>query len=294
MKIILYITYSLLIISYGYGIAIYEILNIQNDSKFLSLSGGASSLSGNLSSNPASEKVVKKETLNLSLITYPEHIYSTHIGYTKNIKKHMMTFNFINLNYGKLKVDGIDTSQANENLISVAAKGHLQKLISYGSRFGIIHSVIGSYKSSAILMDFGLRFHIISNDFGMGISIKNLGNQISEYSNINENLPTNIKLGLHYNPPKLPAILTYDYLYFIDTKYKSSVLGVIYTLGKFTILFSISDNYNDFKMDNYEKDVLVGIGGGIGFKSSKGELIIGYKSHGIAGEIIGITIKKYF
>ena len=39
---------------------------------------------------------------------------------------------------------------------------------------------------------------------------------------------------------------------------------------------------------------MVGTGGGIGFKSSKGELIIGYKSHGIAGEIIGITIKKYF
>ena len=127
----------------------------------------------------------------------------------------MMTFNFINLNYGKLKVDGIDSSQANENLISIAAKGHFQKLISYGSRFGIIHSTIGSYKSSAILMDFGLRFHIISNDFGMGISIKNFGYQINEYSNINENLPKNIKFGLHYNPPKLPAILTYDYLYFI-------------------------------------------------------------------------------
>ena len=47
-------------------------------------------------------------------------------------------------------------------------------------------------------------------------------------------------------------------------------------------------------MDNYKKDILAGIGGGIGFQSSKGELIIGYKSHGIAGEIVGITIKKYF
>ena len=88
MKIILYIIYSLLIISYGYGSAIYETLNIQSDSKFLSLSGGASSLSGNLSSNPASEKVVKKETLNFSLITYPKDIYSTHISYTKNMKYH--------------------------------------------------------------------------------------------------------------------------------------------------------------------------------------------------------------
>ena len=294
MKIILYIIYSLLIISYGYGSAIYEILNIQSDSKFLSLSGGASSLSGNLSSNPASEKVVKKETLNFSLITYPEDIYSTHISYTKNMKKHMMTLNFINLNYGKLKIDGIDDSQANENLISISAKGHFKKFISYGSRFGIVHSTIGSYNSDAIFIDFGIRFHVINKNLGMGVFIKNVGYQINEYSNINENLPVNIKFGLHYNPPKLPAILTYDYSYFVDTKYKSNVLGMIYTLGKFTLLFSISDNYNDFKMDNYKKDILAGIGGGIGFKSSKGELIIGYKSHGIAGEIVGITIKKYF
>ena len=48
------------------------------------------------------------------------------------------------------------------------------------------------------------------------------------------------------------------------------------------------------EMNNYKNDILAGIGCGLGFKLSKGEIILGYKSHGIASDIIGITIKKYF
>jgi len=290
----LYILCILLIASYGYGNAIYEILNISNNSKFLSLSGGGLSLSGNLSNNPASEKVSKKETFNISLLSYPEAIYSTHINYTKNISKYMITFNFVNLNYGDLRENGINIGQSNENFISIAAKGHFKKLISYGSQLGFVHSKIGSYNSSAITADLGIRFHMISKSFGIGMAIKNIGYQINSYSNINENLPSSIKVGLHYKPSKLPAILIYDRSYFINTKYIINVVGIIYTLGDFSFLFSASDNYNDLKMNNYKNDILAGIGCGLGFKLSKGEIILGYKSHGIAGDIIGITIKKYF
>ena len=74
-----------------------------------------------------------------------------------------------------------------------------------GATFDLIHSSYLEYRSNAVAVSGGLYYKNSDEDFSFGISIRNLGTQISTFDDTREPMPLDISAGITKKPEGFPA-----------------------------------------------------------------------------------------
>lgn len=108
-----------------------------------------------------------------------------------------------------LAIEGIMSYMLAENLVG-----------GIGAKF--IYSKIGNYSSTAAAIDLGLNYYDPDLDFSAGITVKNLGGQLSAYDDEFEDLPIDVQVGvsqrIHNTPFRVHATFCdlnhWDYAFF--------------------------------------------------------------------------------
>lgn len=108
-----------------------------------------------------------------------------------------------------LAIEGIMSYTLAENLVG-----------GIGAKF--IYSKIGNYSSTAAAIDLGLNYYDPDLDFSAGITVKNLGGQLSAYDDEFEDLPIDVQVGvsqrIHNTPFRVHATFCdlnhWDYAFF--------------------------------------------------------------------------------
>jgi hypothetical protein len=146
----------------------------------------------------------------------------------------------------------------------------IQENLFWGGNLKFIYSSIAGYRSSGIAGDAGLLFIIPESHASLGVSIRNLGIQLSKYLSTSEELPLDVTLGGSIIPRGLPLLLNLNFhrlndktSSFLD-RFRAFSLGGEFTISKVVQLRVGFDNAT-------RKDLSVGTTPGLaGFSSGLG------------------------
>ncbi len=84
---------------------------------------------------------------------------------------------------------------AGEFAATIGYSNELDQNFYYGANVKFIYSGIADRSSIGMAVDLGLHYSIPESKWNFGFSILNLGSQLTQYYNTNENLPLDIRLG---------------------------------------------------------------------------------------------------
>lgn len=107
-----------------------------------------------------------------------------------------------------------------------AAKQYLERW-QYGSSLKCIQSFYGSYSSAALAADVGLLYQDSVNGFRAGLVAKNLGFQIKKFSEVGEDLPLDLQIGITKRLLQAPLAfsLTAHHLHRFDMEYNDTTFN---------------------------------------------------------------------
>ena len=220
--------------SYGQigGQRAFEFLNVPNNAR-LSALGGVNITSGwddltQGTSNPALINTDWNQELAVAYLSYFADISNTSVSFASSLKDlGVWNFNLTYFNYGQ--IESYDQQGALQGELSVKeyafSIGYAKEFgaFSIGANTKIAVSDLSSFQASALMLDIGGAFKHPEKDMAFGMTIKNLGFLLADYTDFNDSqLPLDIQLGFSYKPEFMPLrfsisaknLLSSDLIYF--------------------------------------------------------------------------------
>jgi len=295
--------------SFSYGQNTYDFLRLDGSARAGAL--GGSFVSNNddadvifynpagidlLQGNPASFSFVK-HLMDINLATLS---YSTEF---ENIGRFSTGIQYIN--YGTF-----DEADANGNITGEFGAGEMAFLLSYTNKFmpnfyygatgKFIYSSIADLSSSAIGLDLGLNYEIPDIMLNLGASVLNIGTQLSSYTDVKEDLPLDVLIGVSKRLEKLPVRLSLDFHNLNQERdefyqhFKGFSIGAEFYLSEvFTLRFGYdNERREDFKLGSSAG--IAGFNGGLGIKISNYTFSYAYSSLGSVGALNSLTLATSF
>lgn len=300
-----------LIVSLAFSAAIFS----QNTYEFLrvDMSARAGALGGSFVSNSDDADVIYYNPAGLSLLQGEPVSFS--------FVKHLMDINLASVSYSSLVEDigrfgaaikyvnygsfdeadefGNRTGDfsAGEFAFIVGYSNSLDEGFYYGANAKFIYSGIADRSSTAVGFDLGMHYAITSQDMNIGISVLNLGTQISSYYDTSEDLPLDVVVGVSKRLEYLPVRLSLDFHKLNESRddfierFKAFTVGAEFSLSKVLTLRLGYDNERRSELKIGSTAGIAGFNAGIGAKISNYQFDYGYSSLGLVGGLhrIGIS-----
>ena len=268
----------LIYFSFIFSQAEFQIRTIPNSVFMLSNHNGFTAINENDKS---------KNTFNFDFIHYPANINYANFQF----KNYTLSI----LNYGELKeqIDNNITKRFNAYEIDVQyhfKKEIVEKFI-FDASMGIAYSQIDYFNSSAILSNYKFFTKLNEKHTHIALSINNLGIITNSYTNIHQDLPTQIQLGIikHINTKNI--ILGYDIIYHYNIEEIENIVCIQFPIFESIKINISSSNFRkDLLTGNWRRDWLYGLAGGIKIESDKLVSNIGISNLGDSGFVYGISI----
>jgi len=170
--------------------------------------------------NPALLDSSKNNNLNIGISpVFGQGLY-TAIGYAFQDKKdRQWAVGFRGISFGEfVGTDAIgNTTQGfgSGNALLSVAHARKVKYITFGASAKIVTSFIESYNSTAFLFDFGGVFQHPEKDLSFGLTARNLGFTITRFTDVKQQIPFDLLVGLSFKPEYMPVRFTFtaDRLY---------------------------------------------------------------------------------
>lgn len=105
---------------------------------------------------------------------------------------------------------------ANDIAFTVGWGSELGEGFSAGIAGKVVSSTIDEYSSVALALDGGLLYVDTTRRLQIGLSVLNLGSQVSTYGLDHEALPTDMKIGISHQPKGLPLLLAITFNRLLD------------------------------------------------------------------------------
>lgn len=120
------------------------------------------------------------------------------------------------LNYGSFdQYDENSVSQgtfsANDLALTVGYSNTYVDNFHYGASLKFIYSGIGDFTSTAIAADLGVQYIIPSTMWNIGVSLLNVGAQLSKYGSESEDLPIDLRAGVSKRLEHLPLRVYFEF-----------------------------------------------------------------------------------
>lgn len=194
--------------------------------------------------NPAVLTTVDSSAVSATFIKHVLDINAGYASYSTNVESvGDMAFTVGYLNYGTFQRttgvgDRTGTFGANDVAVSVSVANELDSTLSYGVSAKVLHSTIPDMSSTAVALDAGLLYRVPAKRVTIGLSILNVGTQLSTYDGTRDRLPLDMRIGISHRLRGLPLLinaslnhLTDDVDNVLDRLANFSVGGELY-LGK--------------------------------------------------------------
>ena len=192
----------------------FEFLNVPNNARLAALGGINVSLADRDVNSMFSNPTLVGDTLtgfaSASYQFYVADVGQTTAAYAHKFRKiGTLTFGVQYLNYGQIKsydATGADigTYRSGESAL-VVSKSHQISNFRFGVALKMAFSSIAGYRANALMMDIGGLFVHPQQDFTVGLTIKNVGFVMSDYSETSTSrLPFDVRIGATLKPEHMP------------------------------------------------------------------------------------------
>lgn len=194
----------------------------------------------------------------------------------------------------------LGTFGANDLAVTVGYGLTLEENLFVGGAVKFIYSGIASYTSTGVAGDLGILYTIPASRFAVGMSIRNLGAQLSTYAGIQESLPLDVGIGASIIPKGLPLLLNVGFHSLnvqtesFSDRFRSFTVGGEFTLSKVLLFRFGYDNAKrrDFKIGTSAD--LAGFSTGIGVLAGGYSFDYALSSLGKAGLLHRISVSTAF
>jgi len=256
--------------------------------------------------NPAGLGFLEKDPVSFSFVKHLMDINLFSVTYStefENIGRFGAGVQYIN--YGTF-----DEADENGNITGEFGAGELAFLLSYTNKFmanfyygatgKFIYSSIADQSSSAIGLDLGLNYEFPDIMLNLGASVLNIGTQLSSYTDLKEDLPLDVLIGVSKRLEKLPVRLSLDFNNLNQEReefyqhFKGFSIGAEFYLSEvFTLRFGYdNERREDFKLGSSAG--IAGFNGGLGVTISNYKFSYAYSSLGSVGSLQSISLSTSF
>lgn len=188
------------------------------------------------------------------------------------------------------------TFQSSDVVLGISLAREIDTLISYGVTAKVLHSTLDNMASTALALDAGMLFQFPKQRTNIGISIMNLGAQISTYDGTRDRLPVDLRIGVNHRLRGLPLLvnaslnhLTDEVGSIVDRLLNFSVGGELY-LGK---VVQARIGYTNAVRNTTSVNVpgqLTGLSGGLGIHLSTLDFDYALSSLGAASVVHRVSV----
>ncbi|WP_428235564.1 type IX secretion system protein PorQ [Gracilimonas sp.] len=211
--------------------------------------------------------------------------------------------------FDRLDEDGNDLGNFNANDIALtgAYSMPIAKNITAGAGIDFIHSSYASYKSSAVAFSGGFFYQDTASHFSAGISIRNLGGQLTAYADDREPLPLDVSVGFTKKPEAFPfqLSLTFKKLNdwdlrvfgetgqpsFVDNVFRHVIFGGETYFGENVTVRLGYDHYLHEQTQTGQDFDLAGIAFGVGINIKSIVIDLSRNSYSRLGGVTRISLK---
>lgn len=258
------------------GTSSFPFLKTNVGARAVGLGGAFTGLADDASAlfyNPAGITYVEEKGYILGYHNYFVDLQSGFVGLIKRISEDdLLAFHINYLNYGEfIRTDatgariGTGTFGGSSVVVALSAARATSHYFAFGSTVKLIYEKVESYSSAGIAADLGVKYTGNRSRHTLGLSVQNLGVQLSAFGSEKDPLPLTVRLGGSIRPRGLPLLLATDLVIPIDND-PFVALGGEYTNFK-PVYFRLG--WNSHKSENYD-DNWAGISAGVGFDFKEG------------------------
>ncbi|MEO5570250.1 MAG: type IX secretion system protein PorQ [Bacteroidia bacterium] len=198
----------------------YEFLNLSTSARVAAMGGNILSVRDNdlnlAIQNPAVMDSTMSKALVLNYVPYFADIKYGYVAYAqdyKNIGTFSAGIHYVD--YGTfMSADNTGyrdetTFGASEYSFNLAYAREVYTRVRTGITLKTIYSSLEQFTSFGLAADLGIIYNNVNNNFGIAVTIKNIGAQLTTYiPGNNEPIPFEIQLGTSYRLPKAPLRLS--------------------------------------------------------------------------------------
>lgn len=294
--------FLLIVLSFQlFGQSTYDFLRLDSSPRASALAGAyvAGSNDPNIIFyNPAGITNLEKTPVSFSFLKHLSDINTVSLASAFNIKgigKFASSIKYVN--YGT-----IDERDESGNKLGTFTSSDLAFTVTYGNSFNeniicgvsakIIYSNIADYSSIGVASDLGVQYLLPKYGWNFGLSLMNIGQQITYYNSVKEPLPFSVQLGATKKLARMPLQIFFaltrlnddDPLNFFN-------IGAEFTLSK---VIQLRFGYENMKRKDYKITSVSALGGfsfGLGVNVKNYNIDYAFNSAGVIGAMhrIGIT-----
>lgn len=282
--------------------AVYEFLRLDRSARIAALGGNSVSIKGDvvgLFQNPAS---ISSETDKSASFSFQKNLMDINAGFIaygreiKGVGDFGVGLSYIN--YGTFtRTDAAGNTEGEftaGDLCLQLGYGREIERYSFGTlRAGVglkyVFSNIAEFSSSGLAFDAGLLLDIPDEKLQLGISILNVGRQISTYDGISEALPLDVRVGATTQLEGLPLILSIGFINLSDKTDNALDKLKFFTIGGEFLLSEqvrLRVGYNNKLRSDLSVGSalgLSGVSGGLGIVLNKFKFDYAFSSLGVIG-----------
>lgn len=278
------ISLVLAIPAFNFSQSEYQIISIPNSIISLASHNGFDALKKNSHFHTNLESIVSNDK-SFSLLCFPAQI--NFLNYSND------NFNISILNYGIFQ-DQIDNEILNqftsyEVMAKINFQNSIRSLLNIEYSIGGLYSKIDNYNSSILISDLKINNQI--NNYNISFSLKNIGIILDDYTNRATKIPLKSQFSIIKSNKNNTSYFGYDMVYHFNFNNIEHIICFYTNISdNIDITFSGSSYSKQLRLDDFNDDLLYGIGFGINIKTKYNNKIdIGMSSLGSAGSIYGLT-----
>lgn len=211
--------------------------------------------------------------------------------------------------FDQLDENGNDLGNFNANDIAITGAYSLQiaENLHAGAGLDFIHSSYSTYKSSAVAVSGGVFYQDTASHFSAGISVRNMGGQLTAFDDQREPLPLDVSVGITKKPEAFPfqLSLTLKQLNnwdmrivgenerpgFVDNAFRHVLFGGETNLGENVTVRLGYDHYLHEHTKTGRNFDLAGIAFGVGFTIKTITFDLSRNSYSKLGGITRLSVK---
>ncbi len=257
--------------------------------------------------NPATLGTLEQPTGSVGFFKHLLDINSGYITYGQSFEDiGWFGAGIVYTNYGSFtEMDDLgnasgNTFSASDLTLSIGYSNLLDANLYYGAAIKLVYSSIATYNSTALAGDLGLFYSIPESRVTLGVSIRNIGAQLSTYLGVREDLPLDLTIGGSIIPKGLPLLLNVNIHRLNDAtdtfgqRFNAFTIGGEFTLSKTLQLRFGYDNARRQDLKIGTSSGLAGLSAGLGITVKEYRFDYAISSLGKVGELHRISVSSTF
>lgn len=257
--------------------------------------------------NPATIYTVDEKFLSTTFLKHVLDINSGNVSYVYNkLENGVVAANIAYTNYGSFVRRDINGNVlpgefSGSNLsLGVTYANELDSNFYYGVTGKVIYLKLEEQSSMALAVDAGLFYKLKDGRTNLGVSVLNVGTQVSKLGNVSDKLPLDIRLGINHRLRGLPLLVNFNFHHLGDNsgnffeKFKSFSMGGEVYLGKFLMARVGYDNNIRTNISPETSKGLSGISLGAGIKMKDINLDYSFSQYGASAILHRISANLDF